>query len=201
MYFFIHLIFNNIIFYVHFIFSLYDIYLFFINYYKDIKKYIAYNDMPYILNNINYDNIIDDNDEIIYNDIIRYNPDYENDIILNNTYYIGLCNIDEDHFIINSVLPLNIFYMYYHDQLLDFLLSYSITENNWQTIEILKIKYDTNNNFTLYKCILKTHFIRLLQKKWKNYLAKKKKYLASSKIIYDLRNREIGIIKFLPIVR
>ena len=68
-------------------------------------------------------------------------------------------------------------------------------ENNWKTIEIVKIYFNTNDSFITYNCVIKTYFIRLLQKKWKYYLKKRNKYLHSYKIINDLRDREIGKIK------
>ena len=62
------------------------IFLYFIRYFQDIKTYIILYNMSYSLNNIN---------EIIYENIIRLNPTYDDDdIIQNNKYYIGLCSID-----------------------------------------------------------------------------------------------------------
>ena len=164
------------------------IFLYFIRYFQDIKTYIILYNMSYSLNNIN---------EIIYENIIRLNPTYDDDdIIQNNKYYIGLCSIDNyNNFIISCILPLNIFHIYNYNQLLNYLLSYSIMENNWKTIEIVKIYFNTNDSFITYNCVIKTYFIRLLQKKWKYYLKKRNKYLHSYKIINDLRDREIGKIK------
>lgn len=148
--------------------------------------------MSYIINDIDYDNLIDDNDEIIYNDIIRLNPTYESDIIQNNKYYIGLCSIIDNNFIVTNILPSNIFYIYNYDQLLDYLLSYSIIKNNWQTIEIIKINININNYFISYNCVIKTYFIRLIQRQWKYYLHRRNRYLLSYKMINDLLDREIG---------
>jgi len=195
MYFFTCLFIEKLYLYFYVLFNLHHIYLYFIRHFQDIKTYITYINMPYIVNNIDYDYISEDNDEIIYENIIRTNPTYDNDIIENNTYYIGLCSIDENKFIINGIIPFNIFMIYNYDQLLDYLLSYSIMENNWQNIEIIKVQYSIDNSFITYNCIVKTHFIRLLQKKWKYYLQRRNKYLVSSKFFYDLRDREIGIIK------
>jgi hypothetical protein len=66
-------------------------------------------------------------------------------------------------------------------------------ENNWQRIEIFKIKYIDFNNFTIYSTIIKTFYLKILQRKWKNYLQRRNKYINSNKIIYDLKKREYNI--------
>lgn len=168
------------------------IYNYFSKIYNYIKTYINNVDMEYIINNINYDNLIIDNDEIIYNNIISINPSYEYELIDDNTYYIGLCSMQNGHFMISGILPLTIFMSYTHDQLLDYLLSYSVIENNWQTIEIFKTNFYKSNNYIIYNCIIKTYFIKIIQIKWKKYIKKRNKYLSSLQFIIDLRNREIG---------
>ena len=57
----------------------------------------------------------------------------------------------------------------------------------------------SDNIFAIYGCIIKTYYIKIIQKKWKNYLKIKKKYLNSIQIINDLQKREIGKIKFITI--
>ena len=157
---------------------------------KILNNYIN-NNMSYIVNNINYNNIDIYNDEIVYESIINYYPNYDYDIIQNNIYYIGLCSNDENKFLVNSIIPITIFYMYNYDQILDYLLCYSCSINNWQRIEIFQINYDKYNNFIIYTAIIKTYYIRILQRKWRKYLKNRNKYFFSSKFIIDFKNREL----------
>jgi hypothetical protein len=184
MYFFV-LLFNNILFFIKLTIKLPEIY-------NHIKEYIIFNDMTFIINNIDY-NINEDNDEIIYENIIRIYPDYFEKPIYDNKYYIGLCVFDNDNFIVNSLVPIEIFFKYNYSQLLDYLISFSCMENNWERIEILKIRYVDYQSFIIYSTIIKTFYLKILQRKWKNYLQRRNKYVKSSKIINDLRKREYDI--------
>ena len=58
--------------------------------------------------------------------------------------------------------------------------------SNYNNIEIFKVDYNGN-------IIIKTNCIRILKNKWKNYFNNKYTYFLSSKFIFDLKNREIGI--------
>jgi hypothetical protein len=81
-------------------------------------------------------------------------------------YYIGSCTSNN----IDCIISNDNFYM-----------------SNYNNIEIFKI--DHNGNI-----IIKTNCIRILQNKWKNYFNNKYTYYLSSRFIFDLKNREIGII-------
>ena len=115
--------------------------------------------------------------------------------ILNNSYHIGLCNYYDDNLLFELSLPKNIFYENNHDQLLDHLLEYSTIKPNWKQIELMKIYFKEVDGFILYTCILKTHYLRIIQRRWKRLLKERKKLLNSGYFIQMLKQRELGILK------
>lgn len=145
-----------------------------------------------MITNINYEELSIDNDEYIYDEINSIG-----DIEVNNGQYcIGMCFIFENKLIYENKIPNKVFYKYRKDELLNYLIKYSSVIPNWQRIEIIKIDYKIDiNGFTIYYCILKTYYIRLVQRTWKRVFRERQRLLNNSSwIINNLKKREIGII-------
>jgi len=135
----------------------------------------------------NYDSIINEIDELEYTDISFENYKYK----------IGLCFITDNNILYEINIPNNIFFKYNGEQLLNYGINYCSTFTNWQRLEIIKLDFtkSIDNDFVIYTCILKTHYIRLIQRKWRNILEQRKNLLNYSSIIKNIFNREIGKTK------
>jgi hypothetical protein len=146
---------------------------------------------------INYEDLDEDNDEYIYNEICDI-YDFE---INNDQYCIGMCFISENKLIYENKIPNKIFYKHKNDELLDYLIEYSSAIPNWQRIEIIKLDYKKDSDgFDTYFCILKTHYIRLVQRTWKRVFRERKRLLNDTNwIISNLKNRELGLIKTIKL--
>jgi hypothetical protein len=144
-----------------------------------------------MITDINYEEL--NNEEYIYNEI----NSMDNIEINNGQYCIGMCFIFENKLIYENKIPNKVFYKYRKDELLNYLIKYSSVIPNWQRIEIIKIDYKIDiNGFTIYYCILKTYYIRLVQRTWKRVFRERQRLLNNSSwIINNLQKREIGIIK------
>jgi hypothetical protein len=134
------------------------------------------------------------NTDNIYDEIILI----DNMKVVNKKYYIGMCFYSDkhNHFIYENKIPNKIFYKHRKDEMLDYLIAYSSVYPNWQRIEIMKLdcKKDSNG-FNIYFCILKTYYIRLVQRTWKRVFRERQQLLNNfSWIINNLKKREIGII-------
>jgi hypothetical protein len=113
----------------------------------------------------------------------------------NYMYVIGLCNINVERIIIDHRIPLSVFYRNNYQELYNFLLEYATFEPNWMQTELLQLQLIpiSNRSWFYYNCIIKTYFLRLLQKKWKSFYYRRKKCIENSaimsKFIYE---RQIG---------
>ena len=136
---------------------------------------------------MNYDNI--------YNEIINI----DNIKVKNKKYYIGMCFLLDNHFIYENKIPNKIFYKYKNSILIDYLIEYSSIEPNWRRLEIIKIDIKTDlNGFKTYNCILKTYYIRLVQRTWKRVFKELKNIINNTYLIINyIKQREIGLIKRL----
>lgn len=154
-----------------------------------------------MITNINYEELNIDNDEYIPEDYIIYNEiNTMGDIEVNNGQYcIGMCfySNKHNHFIYENKIPNKIFYKHKKDEMLDYLITFSSVFPNWQSIEIMKLDWKKDSNgFNIYFCILKTYYIRLVQRTWKRVFRERQRLLNNSSwIINNLQKREIGIIK------
>ncbi len=115
-----------------------------------------------------------DDDSLFFNNVYSYIPDtlYNEDVEhmendkYHGHYYIGLYKHVEQsgNFLFMTSASNNLFLKYSHDKILDYLKEYSIVSNISDNIEIMKlyVKNDT------YYVVLKTHWIKLIQRKWKS---------------------------------
>ena len=105
-----------------------------------------------------------------------------------NHYYLGLYKYVEQSgnllFMISASNKL--FLKYSHEIIVDYLKEYSIVSNISDTVDIMKLYI---NNDTYY-VVLKTHWIRLIQRKWKSLFNDYKKLQNSKYKSNSLKYRE-----------
>lgn len=98
------------------------------------------------------------NDEI--DDIYEEDSSFLEEDKVNKQYYIGISS--KDLLLLSTISP-KTFYKYDYQLVQQYLNDYSIQESEPRNIEIFQL--DIQNN--TYQVILKTHWIRLIQRRWK----------------------------------
>ena len=113
----------------------------------------------------------------ICNEIEDY--EYEYTECVDNQYYIGsyylMKDIDEsDVLLFGLKININTFYNFSNDELSTYIYFCSgLPYTNKPTIEIMKLIIDIDGT---YKAILKTYWIKIIQRKWKQIMKQKKEY-------------------------
>jgi hypothetical protein len=97
--------------------------------------------------------------------------------------------------LVGSRIQPKIFYKNNYDELLDYCLETITSEPNWQRLEIIQIKHVRiiGTPWIYYTCILKTYYLRLIQRYWRKKLLMRKKLLENKELIKLIIKREYGI--------
>jgi hypothetical protein len=91
-----------------------------------------------------------------------------------------------------SKFPNTVFYRYGSDTLVEYIESYDSWMGETVCLEIAKIyENDTDDISQLYTVVLKTFWIRLIQKAWKRACLHKRKIIIKNANPFALRDREI----------
>jgi len=106
----------------------------------------------------NADEEVDEIDVVYYNDYdkLKYKKD--------KSYYIGMSDIIDDRSILSHAITPNSFFKYSYDFVLNYLYMYSIFRPSSPRIDILQL--DILDDGT-YSVIIKTYWLRLVQRHWK----------------------------------
>jgi hypothetical protein len=107
----------------------------------------------------------------------------------NNHYYIGIpMDMNEDYYILaNSVSP-KLFLKYSYKQILYYLWSHCVISIVYPRIEILKLKIHSDGT---YYVIVKTYWIRIVQRRWKTIFKQRREIIQKQKKMFSLYHREI----------
>ena len=112
-----------------------------------------------------------------YSDTIEEIYEEENVFIdsekCDNRYYIGLCKLikpDNYHLLTNAITPCR-FFKYSYKMTLRYLAEFSIIYIHNPKIEIMKLQITEDGS---YKIILKTYWLRLVQRHWRNVLLQRR---------------------------
>ena len=128
----------------------------------------------------------DDDEEIdeIYNEDLDFISKDKED----KKYYLGICTLTDERIIllINSVSA-KIYFKHKHDAILKYLIEYSISYVANPKIHIMQLQIDTIGIF--YKVVIKTHWIRLIQRIWRNVLKERKR-------VIQIRTKVSSIMNF-----
>lgn len=117
-----------------------------------------------------------DSDEAYEADNIYYDEqDYNDDIRNDNTYHLGLCKNYEysikHPYVLLNVVNVRSFFKYNIDSIMMFLTGYSLVYVDNPLIDIIQVyHYKTHDQSIVYDCIIKTHYLRLIQRCWKRQM-------------------------------
>lgn len=109
-------------------------------------------------------------------------------------YFLGTAFLSNDKFLVEYALVMNkSFYQYPPKALLYYLLRTATHPPNWKRMEIMKMEFEPLDRgpWLCYTCILKTHYLRLVQRRWRSILQQRRSLLQQQALSY-LRNRERG---------
>lgn len=135
-----------------------------------------------------------DSDEAYEADNIYYDQqEYYDDIRENNTYHLGMCKnygySTTSPYVLLNVLNVKSFFKYSINSIMTFLTGYSPVYVSDPKIDIIKVYHYKIDKFQFgYNCIIKTMYLRLIQKCWKRQLQRReeiyKKRMTVSSILY-----------------
>lgn len=114
----------------------------------------------------------------------------------NNSYYIGICSysVKQQNIIFANSISSNSFFKFPFQILLDYLKGYSVLHNyytnnrNTTKLHIMKLQIERDGT---YNVLLKTHWIRLIQRHWKRLYQEKKNILLKRRSIQSIKNFEL----------
>jgi hypothetical protein len=137
-----------------------------------------------------YENVLDEDDpmyrEILYDDYLHLDS-----MKKHNHYYIGLCKyFPKQNCILysDSVSP-KTFLKYPYNTILSYLQQYSIIYIRRPKINIMKLQISEDKT---YHVILKTHWLRIVQRHWKKVFNQRKEILLKRRSLQSLRLFEIN---------
>jgi hypothetical protein len=140
---------------------------------------------------IEFDEFSDDeNDEIeierIYNEDVHH---LESDKT-HGKYYIGLCKYmpNPKFFLMLNTISSRAYFRHNGVHVLKYLYYYGSVRLQCPKIEIMKLEIVEDGT---YSVVLKTHWIRLIQRHWRLIFAKRQAILNARKKINNIRTREI----------
>jgi hypothetical protein len=128
-----------------------------------------------------FDNITIDNDNFL-------DSDKED-----KKYYLGICSYYKERILMDSVI-LSKNFLKYDIKFIEYYLRinrslpHSIFTSNNKYINIMKLDIDEENGY--YNIIIKTYWIRIIQRTWKNVFKKRQEILMKRKNINNLKYRE-----------
>lgn len=149
------------------------------------------------------DIIIVDSDEDIYSDEDAFEHEYVIDNVYlderdfldtdkqNGTHYIGLCSYLPDRRLTlyaNAIRPQTLF-KYSHAHSLSYLQLYSIIKIRNPSIDIMQLAILADNTYTV---IVKTHWLRIVQRTWKKVFQLRKNVLNKRMQIGSIRLFELS---------
>lgn len=127
----------------------------------------------------------------ILNQISREERRYRESRKIHNAYYIGIAvktNSYRHDILMSTVISAQSFLKYNFQQIIYYLKRYSLFIVRSPRIHIMQLKILGDGS---YSVILKTFWIRLIQRKWKTIFKKRKELLYQRMQLKNLRNREI----------
>lgn len=150
------------------------------SYSEETEEYISSNSTD------SYDEVEDEEDEEILSQIYLENYDLIEGEKTDGKYYIGLPaynTLTKQIVLMNVVCPFSFFNHSLKD-VLNYLTTYSIIMTRCQKIHIIKLHINPLDE--TYNAILKTHWLRIIQKKWKKIMKERKHIIDKRKTLFSI---------------
>ncbi len=128
-----------------------------------------------------------------------FDTNYYETLENNNTYYITIPYKIENNYLKDLHISSRGFFNHSLQSVQNYICEYTISSRiyNSSPLEIVKTSYiQLPGGFTLYNIIIKTFWLKIVQRRWRNVLKKR------MQMIYRiLKNREYGITQDFPKLR
>jgi hypothetical protein len=128
-----------------------------------------------------------------------FDDDYYETLERNNTYYITVPYKIENNYLKDLHISSRGFFNHSSQTIKNYIREYTISSAipDNSSLEIVKTSYiQLPGGFTLYNIIIKTFWLKIVQRRWRNVLKKR------MQMIYRiLKNREYGITQDFPKLR
>jgi hypothetical protein len=108
----------------------------------------------------------------------------------NGRYYIGMqCYIEQRNLmLVANTVSVSTFYKYSGKQISDYLYSYSVIRPSCEAIDIIKLHILPDDS---YSVVLKTHWLRVVQRTWKKVYQERKRILINRMVSKNRQYYEI----------
>jgi len=138
------------------------------------------------------DDLSQDDDDM-YN-IIEENEDFSQSDKISGNYYLGICALKlhiNKRILMDTVILPKLFLKYKSEIISDYLTDYSQFFYNsvQKKIHIMQLFIEPTTN--THTVVIKTHWIRLVQRTWKRIFRERQQILLKRKSIQNLRFKEI----------
>jgi hypothetical protein len=118
-------------------------------------------------------------------------------------YYIGYYWLDGTGFLLDTVVQPRTFFKYTYDEIISYLAEMSIfilPYRRKSKMQIMQLFLDESDGS--YTVVLKTHWIRLIQRRWRNIYNERKRVLSYRKKLSTMRHSELtGKSRYFPGLR
>lgn len=94
----------------------------------------------------------------------------------NGRYAIAHLFLNEGRFLLETKIPRDSFFQFTRHQFITFFNDFSHVVPNWQNLEIVQFQFETvpDCDYFYCSCVIKTFYIKIIQRKWKAILKKRK---------------------------
>lgn len=130
----------------------------------------------------------------IFDEISEENDEFLDSEKISGNYYLGLCRCYRNKILMDCVVSPNNFMKYNIEQIQNYLdktralTSCGSLSRNRKTIQIMKLYIDQKG---FYNAVLKTFWIRLIQRTWKRVFRERQQILKKRASLKNLRIKEI----------
>lgn len=107
-------------------------------------------------------------------------------------YFIGNYSVHNTTLLLESTIKPNNFFRFPSDVVNDYLYHMSLTQNCIPKIEVLQLCVEQRNQWIVYTVVVKTFWIRLIQRKWRKIYEQRQSILRKRQSINAIGYREIS---------
>ena len=122
----------------------------------------------------------------------------------NGQTFVGNVFVSDHRFLLENAVKPDTFFRHSYDALLDEFMEASTVMPNWRRNDIVKFVWEPVHGLIpqlfYFTCVLKTHYLRLVQRRWRSVLKERLVVLQSKAFLYYLRDRERNSIRAPPTI-
>lgn len=123
-----------------------------------------------------------DSDEIFGQDIEHLESEKTD-----KKYYLGVYEKQNDDLILSNSISIRTYFQYNHSDCLAYLYWYGISPNAYPEVHIMQLHIQEDGT---YRVLIKTFWIKIIQRKWRNIFAKRRRIIYNRLQPKNILNRE-----------